>query len=326
LELGEETGNQEVIAYACTWLTWTCADMGLLEKSVLYGGRAQEIYSVLKSDPYIYFKSLSGMGWVYWPMGERKKCFEAGKALLEYGKKHSNIRSLTVGHFCMGGSYWVDGNFPLGIECFKRALEISADPFYSQCARWLLGMGYLFAGQLDEAEGLLQEVVTYSHDFGAELIGAMAYMFLGLVSIAKGRMSQGMKMLEEVRRTSLENQRRVLFVQSEFIMGKLYLGIVEGSGPKSFSIMARNIGFLLKNVPFATKRAETHFKLTIEAAKEMGAIGIMSQAYFDLGLLHKAKGRTGQAREYISQAINLFEQSEAEVYLKQAKEALASLE
>ena len=89
--------------------------------------------------------------------------------------------------------------------------------------------------------------------------------------------------------------------------------------------MARNIGFLIKNVPFASKRAETHLKLTIKAAKEMGAIGIMSQAYLDLGLLHKAKGRTGQAREYISQAIDLFEQSEAEVYLKQAKEALASL-
>jgi class 3 adenylate cyclase/tetratricopeptide (TPR) repeat protein len=325
LELGEETGNQEVIAYACTWLTWTCADMGLLEKAVFFGGRAQEIYRVLKSDPYIYFKSLSGMGWVYWPMGERKKCFEAGKALLEYGRKHSNIRSLTVGHFCMGGSYWVDGNFALGIESFQRALEISADPFYSQCARWLLGMGYLFAGQLDEAEGLLQQVVTYSHNFGAELIGAMAYMFLGLVSIAKGRMSQGMRMLEEVRRASLKNKRRLLLVQSGFIMGKLYLGIVEGSGPKSLSIMVRNIGFLIKNVPFASKRAETHFKLTIEAAKEMGAIGILSQAYFDLGLLQRAKGRTGRARECISKAINLFEQSEAESYLKQAREALASL-
>ena len=87
-----------------------------------------------------------------------------------------------MGHFCMGGSYWVDGNFSLGAECFQRAAEISAAPFFSQCARVFLGMSYLFDGELDEAEGLLQEVVTFSHDFGAELIGTLAYMFLGVIS------------------------------------------------------------------------------------------------------------------------------------------------
>jgi hypothetical protein len=44
-----------------------------------------------------------------------------------------------------------------------------------------------------------------------------------------------------------------------------------------------------------------------------------------LGLLHKAKGRLEQAKECISEAIQIFEQTEAEGFLKQAKEALASL-
>jgi hypothetical protein len=49
-------------------------------------------------------------------------------------------------------------------------------------------------------------------------------------------------------------------------------------------------------------------------------------AYLDLGLLHRTKGRTGQARKCISEAIQIFEQTEAEGFLKQAKEALASVE
>ena len=51
----------------------------------------------------------------------------------------------------------------------------------------------------------------------------------------------------------------------------------------------------------------------------------MGMAYLDLGLLHRVKGKTEQAKKYLSEAIQIFEQSEAEGFLKQAKEALASL-
>jgi hypothetical protein len=44
-----------------------------------------------------------------------------------------------------------------------------------------------------------------------------------------------------------------------------------------------------------------------------------------MGLFYKAKKRTGQARECISKAIQVFEECEAEVYLAQAKNALESL-
>jgi hypothetical protein len=41
-----------------------------------------------------------------------------------------------------------------------------------------------------------------------------------------------------------------------------------------------------------------------------------------LGKLHKSKGKTEKARECISHAINAFEKCEADVFLKQAREAL----
>ncbi|GAI10282.1 unnamed protein product [marine sediment metagenome] len=78
----------------------------------------------------------------------------------------------------------------------------------------------------------------------------------------------------------------------------MYFQLVEGEGPISLSTVAKNIGFLIKNVPFASKKAEAHFKKAIEVAKEIGAKGVLGQAYLDLGLLHRAKGRTDQARNY----------------------------
>ncbi len=85
------------------------------------------------------------------------------------------------------------------------------------------------------------------------------------------------------------------------------------------------LGFILKNVPSAAKKAEEHFNRAIEIATEIGANGILGLTYLDLGRLHMAKGRTDQARDAISAAIEILEECGSENYLKQAGEALASL-
>jgi tetratricopeptide (TPR) repeat protein len=325
LKTGEEIEDRKVIAYACTWLTWTCAELGLLQEAVAFGLRAQDIARSFETDPYLYFKSLSGLGYVYWQSGETRKALEAGKALLDYGERHSNIRSLVMGHLTMGFGYATRGDFPSAIECLESGTRFSADPYYSQSLRVVLGSSYLLTNQLDKAETALEEVVAYSQKFGAGVIGASACIFMGALSIAKGRMSQGLELLTEGQRTCLENQRRGMYALSEYVLAKVYSQIVEGSGPIGLSTMAKNMGFLIKNVPFASKKAEEHFTRAIQVAKEIGARGTMGMAYLDLGLLHRMKGRTEQAKECLSESIQIFEQSEAEGFLKQAKEALACL-
>ncbi|MCJ7686063.1 MAG: hypothetical protein MUO68_17410, partial [Desulfobacteraceae bacterium] len=111
----------------------------------------------------------------------------------------------------------------------------------------------------------------------------------------------------------------------EILLGMVYLQIVQGEGERSLSTMFKNIGFLVKNVPFAAKKCEDHFTKAIEVAKEIGAKGFQGRACLNLGLLHRAKKRTEQARECITEAAQLFEQCEADTSLEQAKEALASL-
>jgi class 3 adenylate cyclase/tetratricopeptide (TPR) repeat protein len=325
LKIGEETGNQQVIGYACAWLTWTCAALGLLDEAITFGERGREIYSLTESDPYLYFKSLGGLGYAYWHRGERKKGLEVGKTILDYGQGHSNIRSMVMGHWSIGFSHLVAGDFPSATESFKSAVQISADPFYSQTPRSLLGGSLAFGGQFQEAEDALKEVVAYSEKFGAEIIGTAAHMYLGMVSIAKGHMSQGLKMLEEVSQACLENHRRGFYALTEYVLGKVYLQIVEAAAPISLSMMAKNIGFMAKNVPFASKKAEDHFHKAIDVAKEIGAKGTLGMAYLDLGVLYRKKGKKDKAQECISMAIQFFEQCEAEVYLRGAKQALEDL-
>ena len=109
------------------------------------------------------------------------------------------------------------------------------------------------------------------------------------------------------------------------MLGQVYLQIIEKSAKVSLTTMAKNVGFILKNVPSAAKKAEEHFNNAIQVEKEIGAKSWLGLAYLDLGRLHKAKGRSGQARDSFVAAVGIFEECQSEVFLKQANEALASL-
>jgi tetratricopeptide (TPR) repeat protein len=78
-------------------------------------------------------------------------------------------------------------------------------------------------------------------------------------------------------------------------------------------------------VPFSAKKAQNHFQKAIELAQEIGAKGFLGQVKLELGLLHKIKGKPDEARKCISDAVRLFEECEADIFLKQAREALAAL-
>ena len=325
LELGEEIEDQQVIGYACTWLSWTCTDLGLLDEAISFGERAQEISKHIPSNHYLFFKSLGGIGYACFYRGDKKRGLETGEAILDYGQRHSNIRSIVMGYFVTGLGSFVNGDFQTSIDAFSKAVQTAADPFYSQFSRFSMGIGYTLNRQFQEAEEALQEVASYSRDFGCETLGTPAHALLGLVSISKGQMGKGLKMIEESLLACHENQRRCWYATIEHALGQVYLQIVDKSATVSLTTMAKNVGFILKNVPSAGKKAEEHLNKATEVAKKIGAKGILGEAYLDLGRLHKAKGRSGQARDSFVAAVEIFEECQSEVFLKQANEALASL-
>ena len=325
LKIGEETENQQVIIYACSWLTWTCGELGLLDQGINFGERALQLAGLYPSDQYFYFKSLAGLGYIYWMSGDKKKVFEKSRILLDYGKKNSDIRGLVCGHWLKGVWYFMDGDFQSAAECCKEAIQTSKYPLYCQFPKLLLGVLYVNEGQFQEAEDILRQVIHYSKTFGMEQIGTVASIYLGVALIGMGHMGQGLRMIEEAQELCLKNERKCIYALSQYIVGKVYLQIVERAAPITFSTIARNIGFLIKNVPLASKKAKYHFDKAIEVAKEIGANGFLGQIYLDLGLLHRTIKKTDQARKCITEAISYFEKCNSEYALRKAKEVLSSL-
>ena len=132
-------------------------------------------------------------------------------------------------------------------------------------------------------------------------------------------------MMEEVREALLSHDSKYRIIHSYYLLGKVYAQIAVGGGKKDLSLIGKNIGFLVRNAPFAAQRAEENFQKAIEVARDIGAKGMLGQCYLDLGQFYRAKKKTDQARECIADAVETFKECEADVFLKQAREALAAL-
>ena len=325
LELGERADDQKVVGYACAWLPYTCGMLGLFEEGLGYGKRAQEIAESFPSDQYLFFKSLGGICWVYVWQRNTKKVFEGAKRLLDYGEKTSNSRSKVFGHFMSAFGHIKKGDMALCRKEGEKAVGAALDPFYAHFAEPNLGVSYFMDGRLQEAEDVFESLFDFSEKRGIGMFTSFAQMFLSAILIAKGQMKQGFKKFEETQAVLQENHLKIFYALSEFILGLVYTQFITGPAP-GLSTLAKNIGFIVKNAPFAEKKAEEHFGKAIALFREMGANGELGEALLGLGRLYKAKKRNEKTRKCFSEAVHLFKECDAEVYLKQAKEELASVE
>ena len=325
LKIGEEANIQRVIGYACMWLVYACAVCDKYEEGYSFWQRAVGIAESIKFDQYLYFKSMAGIAHLGFFSGEKKQSSEIGNALLQYGEKHSNIRSQVVGYLCVGHSHFADGDLTKAISCYQSAIEVAQDPFYAVWPRLYVGLCYFLNKQLAESEKMLSAVISYMHNFGCEIFSPAVVPIFGIISINKGEMSQGLKMIEDIRNSSIKKTWGYGIAMSEYVLGNLYFQMAYGERPGNLSII-KNIEFLAKNVPFASKKAEEFLSKAVESAKRFGAKGIQGSASMDLGNLYRIRKRNAQARGCISEAVHVFEEIKAEVYLKKAREALDGLE
>jgi class 3 adenylate cyclase/tetratricopeptide (TPR) repeat protein len=324
LDLGESCRDQKVVGYACTWLTWACVWLARFDEAATYGEKAQEIARLFPSDQYLYFKSLSALGCLHENKGDFQKAREIGELLLAYGERTANSRSKVLGHWINSTCQAHLFDIPGCLKSAEKSIEASEDPTYIQFGRLSVGMASLFSGDFARVEEVSKPVVDFCEKGGCHVYLPWAFFSLGPALMAQGRMSEGMKLLEEANEMIREGKIRFLEPYYEYTLGKVFSLIATGPKP-SFSIMTKNIRFLAKNVPFASRKAVEHFSRAIEMSRLIGQKAILCLAYVDVGLFHKRNKENEQAKECLKAAIEILEKSGPSPNLEQAREALASL-
>jgi class 3 adenylate cyclase/tetratricopeptide (TPR) repeat protein len=267
-------------------IIWCCAEMKLVEEGMQYG---EEVLAKRDNlEPMGYVLSLGGLGMIYIFTGDSQKNFELGRNLVEYGESHSDLRSTVVGHICTSYGHYSAGDFAKAVEWSQKAVELSNDPIFSVWPKLVLANFFIQTGKFQEADEILREIIPFCQHLGMYYIVDWAQSLYGAALMAGGQYSRGMKMITEAARAFTEDGRFVSLYFLEFALAEIYLLMASQRPRLGFWTIIKNLGFILKEVPFARHKAETYLRRIIQVGQEIGATGFMqSHAVHNLELLRR---------------------------------------
>lgn len=315
--LGEKVKHSYLIGYASTWLSWPCTELGRFDEAIENSEHAEALFvDGLVQDAYIYFNGLTSKGYACWHKGDADRTGRIGKRLIRFGKRHGNVRSLVSGHCCLGWKDLVIGDIDGAMASFNTAVDISADPWYSQFPKLALCYGAISNGKIEAALPLLDQLITFSDDNGAEFVGDPAQFFKGLTTILNGQVTDGLKVMESLMARWQAGGCRLRCLTCGYVMARAYLRLYQGA--------LKTAG--VADSPKAQAMSDSciqWFQTCVSEAKEMGAVAMEGQALLGLAEALAAMNQPEQAGELLNQSIEILDQVNASHHLKQAK-ALAS--
>lgn len=323
LRMAEEIGDERLLSYPRVWLCHLLSELGRPDEALEYGRKARE--TITEGDDYYFVYSLGWLGLAAWGKGDANLARHYAGELMSYGGQHANTRATAEGQWILGLSQIAEGDYAAAERSIQTAVDTSPDPYLSCHPRLFLGISQLYQGKHDVAECTLEPAVAFSNERGVDAIGTPCKALLGVSLFAKGEMAKGIGLLEDARKRWRANNARLRYATSENILGQLYLRMLKRESGLDLGLLAKNIGFLVRNLPAAAKKSEAHFRGAIELADGMGNMSIRGQGYLGLAHLYGASGRMDQARACARQAVDDFESANAGAHAERARQAAASL-
>jgi class 3 adenylate cyclase/tetratricopeptide (TPR) repeat protein len=294
LQLGREAKNLTALGLAYANLIWCCAELKLLEQGIQYG---EEVLAQRDNlEPMAYFLSLSGLGLIYVFIGNSQKNFELGRILQEFGESRSDLRSMVVGYICTSYGHYSAGDFAKAVEWSQKAIELSNDPLFSVWPKLVLANSLIQSEQYQMAAEILQEIIPFCRHLGMDYIVVWAQALYGAVLMAGGQYSRGMKMIVGGNRVCTESGRFLSLYFLDCSLAEVYFQMATHRQRIGFWTIFKNLDFILKEVPFARRKAEFYLRKIIQVGEEIGASGYMQDhATRNLEFLHKlsSKKETG---------------------------------
>ena len=325
LESGEKNGLDLVVVHACAWLSWLYGNTGLLVEGIECGHKGNRLAIAIKADHFFVYKPLAGIAFNLFRQGEAAACIDMGRTLVEYGKQHSQVRCQTLGYVSEGMGRMAAGDFSTAIALMEAADKVSIDTFYSHYSQFFLAWSNVIGGRIQVAEPLIDPLANFFGPNGSHLMNDVVSMLKGIILINKGEMKKGMTIIKDQLQQQREKDHKGFIPMVILTIGMVYLEIIKGEKPIRPMTIIKNIGFIVQNVPQAEKKALAQYTRAIETAQEIGALGIVGQAYNDIGKIHAIKKRYQLAKDHFEQAIYIFEKVGAYAYLEQARRELARL-
>jgi hypothetical protein len=133
-------------------------------------------------------------------------------------------------------------------------------------------------------------------------------------------------MISGLSRNLTTNEAKLNHAFHEFLLVMVYAQLASPAAPVKISLLIRNIGFILRQTPFATRKAILHYNKATQICRDCGYNGLLGKVHLELGRLYQQKGKKEPAWENLSAAVRLCRECEDTGSLIQAEALLESLE
>jgi tetratricopeptide (TPR) repeat protein len=328
----EESANQRAVAHVCAWLIWCCGFAGRIEEGLGYAKKAIANARYIEGDGYPYIKSIGGISWLLTLNGRNKEAFEYSRDLIKFGESRGNLRGMALGYFTLGVNHSFGGDPETALDDCRKGLALNADPLYQTLLRYIYGNTCVLSGHFGDGEEALNQVIEYSRENGIKGIEWPSITLLGMTKIANGEMNKGYQLLDslymfdEKQNLLLTSGLNINFAVGEYMVGMMFSQMAAPTAPLKFSMLIRNLSFILKHTPFAMKKAVIHYERSIVGCQKCGLNTWLAMPYLELGRLYKKKGKKTLAKKNLLLAIETSKKYEVKGCLQQAEALLATLE
>ncbi len=147
----------------------------------------------------------------------------------------------------------------------------------------------------------------------------------GLALVMSGRMAEGVHLIEDSARRYANLGHPFVEPMVDYYLGEIYLQMALGTERPPFSVILRNLGFILRTVPVAAAKARNHLQAAAEQCRVLDIPMTLAMSLYSLGLLESAKKRPADARAHLDEARELAAAVEAEALVDKIDAALAGI-
>jgi len=298
-ELCEAAGNVDDAGYAYAWLGW----------NHLYRGHYDRVLAVKEDllrmmeqrfNPRWYVRGLCGASRACICLGRWDEAVEEAEKALKVAEESSDHSLVVFAAWTLSMAYTWKGDLGRGVEYAEVALQKAGTPADKAWAQRGLGWALCRAGEANRGIELLAAalaIVRPSHHMPTEI---PTTCFLGAGYCLAGEDDKARQTLEEALKIADRCGARYYLGWAQRLLGEI----------------AR------KNNP---DQAVSHFEKSIAILREIKAENELALAYAGYGRLQNQQGKVGQAREYLTKALEIFEQLGTLIEPDKIREELAKL-
>jgi len=297
--LCETAGNAEDAGYAYAWLGW----------NHLYRSHYDQVLAVKEEllrmmeqrfSPRWYVRGLCGASRACICLGRWDEAVEEAEKALKVAEESSDNSLVAFAAWTLSMAYTWRGDLGRGVEYGELALQKAPTPGDKARSQRGLGWALCRAGEPKKGIELLAAalaIVRPSRHMPSEIpttcILSAGYCLAGEYDKARQTLEEGLEIAERCG-------------------ARYYIGFAQR---------------LLGEIALKTNPAQAvpHFEKSISILREIKAENELALAYAGYGQYHKQKGQIAQAREYLTNALEIFERLGTLIEPDRVREELAGL-